>query len=219
MTVAIEKPLEQRHPEPGEAILLHNVSWETYEALLHDLDGQHLRLTYDDGRLAIVSPLPKHDKVKTLIGRMIEQLSLELNIPVSSFGSTTWRRRKFRKGLEADECYYVQSETLVRGREDVDLKSDPPPDLAVEVDVTHHPVNRMKVYAGLGIPEVWVCSFEHVICMHLTKGRYKPAEKSLAFPFLRPADLERFLALRGTTDETSLLRAFRNWVIKSAKKR
>jgi Uma2 family endonuclease len=104
MTIAVEKPVAPKRPEAGEAILLHNVSWETYEALLKDLDEQHLRLTYDNGRLAIVSPLPKHDKVKKLVGRMIEHMSFELDIVVSSFGSTTWKSRKLRKGLEADEC-------------------------------------------------------------------------------------------------------------------
>jgi Uma2 family endonuclease len=219
MTLAVDKLAVPSRPEAGEAILLHNVAWETYEALLDDLDGQHLRLTYDNGRLAIVSPLPKHDKLKKLVGRMIEQLSLEHAIPVSSFGSTTWKRRKLRKGLEADECYYVQSEPMVRGREDLDLNKDPPPDLAVEVDVTHHPVDRMKVYAGLGVPEVWVCRVDRIRCMCLVKGRYRESENSLAFPFLKPADLERFLAMRSTVDETSLMRAFRDWVVKAMKKR
>jgi Uma2 family endonuclease len=103
--------------------------------------------------------------------------------------------------------------------EDLDLKKDPPPDLAVEVDVTHHLIDRLKVYAGLGVPEVWVCRFDRVRCMHLSKGRYREAERSFAFPFLRPSELERFLAMRNTTDETTLMRAFAEWVRKSITKR
>jgi Uma2 family endonuclease len=87
------------------ALVLENVSWETYEALLHDLQEQHLRLTYDEGRLSIVSPLPKHERDKKLVARMIELYSLERDIPVVGLGSTTWRKKALRKGLQPDECY------------------------------------------------------------------------------------------------------------------
>ena len=96
MTLAVDKHLDSDRPKAGEQILLENVSWETYEALLNDLDRQHLMLTYDEGRLAIVSPLPKHDRQKSLIARLVEQLSLETDVRVASFGSTTWRRRVTR---------------------------------------------------------------------------------------------------------------------------
>src|ERR1041385_5789761 len=90
-------------PTCAEMVTLENISWETYERLLEDTQEQHFRITYDEGRMVIMSPLPRHDKVKTLVGRMIEVAAFELDIPISSFGSTTWKRKDLRKGLEADE--------------------------------------------------------------------------------------------------------------------
>lgn len=102
-----------------------------------------------------MSPLPTHERAKKLIGRLIEALSLERNIPISSLGSTTWKRQDLLKGLEPDECYFIQSERLVHGRFDLDLSKDPPPDLAVEMDITNHPMDRLAIHAALGVGEVW----------------------------------------------------------------
>src|SRR2546421_3391251 len=141
-TLAKAKRDKASPPREAEMIELWNVSWDTYERLVNDLAEQHIRITYDNGRMVLMSPLPRHDKVKKLVGRMIETAALELDIPISSFGSTTWKSKKLKKGLEADECYYAQGEPLVRGRYDIDLKKDPGPDLAVAVDSTHNPMDR-----------------------------------------------------------------------------
>ena len=191
---------------------LEGISWETYERLLQDLEGQNLRLTYDQGRLTIVSPTHRHDKLKKLIGRMIELMSLELGVVVSSFGSATWKRIDAAKGLESDECYYVQNEPLVRGTDDLDLAVDPPPDLAVEVDVTRHVAARLPVYASLGVGEVWQFRGKQLRALALKGGAYEPIETSLAFPMLRPAELEQFLAMRHAVDENTLMVRFRDWL-------
>ena len=191
---------------------LEGISWETYEHLLRDLDEQHLRLTYHRGRLTIVSPLPKHDRVKTVIGRMIELLAFELHIPMSCFGSATWRRSDVVAGLEADECYYVQNEPLVRGKDDIDLNVDPPPDLAIEVDITRQMTPRLPIYAALGVPEVWRYRSAELRAYALQSGTYVPIETSLAFPMLRPADLDHFLAMRHAVDDTTLMTRFRDWL-------
>jgi Uma2 family endonuclease len=213
MTVAIEKPAGF---EPGEPVppmlVLENVSWETYDALLRDLEAQRLRITYDEGRLVVMSPLPRHERVKSLMGSMVEVLAMELRIPISRLGSTTWRKRLLRKGLEADECYYVQNEPLVRARDEIDLKKDPPPDLAVEVEITHHPLDRLAIYAALGVPEIWYYTGKRVRTLRLEDAKYEDVEYSVAFPFLRPAELERFLEMRLSTDETTLMCDFRDWV-------
>src|SRR5256885_12262024 len=180
MTVALQPP--NRLPEvPSEGgLILSNISWETYELLLQDVERQNLRLTYDDGRLSIVSPLSKHENAKKLIAGMVEQLALELNIPMRRLGSTTWKRKDRRKGLEADECYYVQHELQVRGRHDIDLTRDPPPDLAIEVEITHHPLDRPSVYAALGVPEIWRYDGLHLTAHVLDQGQYRPVGRSLA---------------------------------------
>src|SRR5688500_16675927 len=118
---------------PGDAYVeMRGVRWETYAALVDDVGEQHIGITYDRGRMVLMAPRPIHDRRKKLIGRMIETASQVMRIPIASLGSTTWKREDIAKGLEADECYYVQNESLVRTElEDFDLPQVPPPDLAV----------------------------------------------------------------------------------------
>jgi Uma2 family endonuclease len=210
-------PTPPTFPEPAlDGIVLDGVSWETYKRLrdeLDDIGGQHVYITYDEGRMVLMSPRPEHERWKKFIARLVEMVTLELNVPIASLGSTTWRRRKLKKGLEPDECYYVQSEPRIRGKLDIDLRRDPPPDLAIEVEFTNHPADRHGIYAALGVPEIWRYDGQHLTCLLLAPDRtYRPSEKSLALPFLRPADLQPFVAMLTTTDENSILRSFRDWV-------
>lgn len=216
MTAATSRKSSFRTPSPPpaavEMILLENVSWELYESLLREVEGQHVRITYDQGRMVLMSPLPIHDKVKKLAGRLIELATLERDIPISSFGSTTWKRQDLAKGLEPDECYYIQNEPKVHGRTDIDLKRDPPPDVAVEVDITHHPLDRPSIYAALGVPELWRYDGEHFTFVRRTEGgTYEPIATSDALPFMTPEVVERFVAL-AIADENGGMRAFRDWL-------
>jgi Uma2 family endonuclease len=199
-------------PSP-ELITLDNVSWELYEALLRETEEQHIRITYDGGRMVLMSPLPRHDKVKKLLGRMIEVASLELDIPISSFGSTTWKRKDLGKGLEADECYYVQNELQVRGRDDIDLANDPPPDLAVEVEITHHPLDRKPIYAALGVFEIWRFDGSRVQFLRKSGGDYNVVERSEAIPALTSEDVNHFLEAFAGNNETAVVRQFREWLL------
>lgn len=206
------KPPKHERPEQ-EHVVLAGVSWDTYSALLNELDGQNIRLTYDDGMLEISVPLPLHEKYKSMLGRMVELLSLERDIPISSFGSTTFRTKKFKKGTEPDECYYVQSEPKVRGKVDLDLKQDPAPDLAIEVEITSPSVSKLPIYAALGVAEVWRFDGTRLQSLHRTPaGEYVPHDTSLAFPFLKMADVERIIRRLPTTDEMSVIRAWRDWL-------
>ncbi len=210
MTATIQ-PQPQVETEP---IVFENVSWETYESLLRDLEDSHqnLRVTYDQGMMVVMSPLPKHEKWKSLLGCFVEVIADEKNVPISTFGSTTWKRRDKRRGLEADECFYVQHEPQVRGQLEFDLKRDPPPDLAIEIDLRRHPLDRPSVYAALGVPEVWRFDGEKIEVLLLqADGTYRISETSASFPFLKPADLKQFLDLFGTMDQNSLLRKVREW--------
>lgn len=184
-----------------------------YEAILYDTQEQHIRITYDQGTMALMTSLPlRHQRLKVLVDRIIGITAMESNIPICSLGQTTWRRRELLKGLEADECYYVQHELQVRSLDDLNLAKDPPPDLVLEVDITHHPIDRMPIYAALGVPEVWMFYVDQLLPLKLDSGNYVPIEFSLAFPFLKPRELERFLAMRSTIDETTLMRSFRDWI-------
>ena len=211
MGVTVSTVLEK--PQAEERLVLNGVSWSTYEALLADLEQGGIRLTYDQGRLEIVSPSRQHEHFKRLIGRMIEAMTEELDIPVMSTSSWTLRLELKRRGLEADESYYVANEPKVRRREDLSLDRDPPPDLAIEVEISSPWIEKAAIYADLGVPEVWRYDGRRLSVELLqADGTYAASPTSAAFPFLPIEKLEAFLDRRADTDETTWIRQFRVWV-------
>ena len=206
-------------PEVMEHIVLFDVPWEGYEALLEAFGDRRLRHSYDDGVLEIMSPLKRHDRNKKLLARLLETAAYELDIEIQGIGSTTLRKERRRKGLEPDECYYVEHEPQVRFEEDYDPDRDPPPDLAIEVDVTHSEVGRMDIYAGLGVPEVWRLKDDNLTYYRLSRdGKYVKITRSKAFPPLTPAMLEKFLQRRREVSENEVLREFVAWLKDTSKK-
>jgi len=203
---------------PAQHAVLHGISFETYERLLDELADRQVRLTYDSGVLEIMSPSHRHERIKCWIRRLIDAMAEELRIEIMFGGSTTWRRRDLDKGLEPDECYWVQNEAKVRGRLDVDLSVDPPPDLAIEVDVHARSLDRMLIYGALGIPEVWRCR-DGRITVHLLQadGSYRASEASVCFPRLPMTELARWLARACSWKQglTSFVLEFRQWVRES----
>jgi Uma2 family endonuclease len=196
-----------------EHFVLESASWRLYEMLLRETRDRRLYITYDQGRLELMAPLPEHEGIKTLIGGFIELISLELNIPMRRLGSTTFKRKELARGLEPDECYYIQHEREVRGKKRIRLGSDPPPDLVVEVDVSYRAIDREGIYAAMGVPEIWRYDRTGLRGLRLTKdGQYKSTQKSLAFGFLKIADVARFLNMLDDLDETTVFRRFRDWV-------
>ena len=196
-----------------ERVVLYGISWETYEALLEDLEEEHYILTYDDGTLEIMAPAPKHDRSGYMLSRLVGTYSEVRNIPIAGFGGTTWRRKDRRKGLEPDECFYVRSEPLVRGREDIDLLKDPPPDLAIEVENTRSSLNKFAIYAALGVSELWRYLNERLTVYVLQEdGKYAISNFSPSLPDLPLADIEHFMHLRHGKSETDWVREFRQWV-------
>jgi Uma2 family endonuclease len=198
---------------PSNCMILRGVSWSTYQGLIRDLESEPgKRLTYDRGTLEIMVPLPPHEDYKKRIGRMVETTTEELEIEVRSLGSTTWSREDLQKGLEPDQCYYIQNEQAVRGKDDIDLTQDPPPDLAIEVDNTSSSIDPMAIYAALGVPEVWRFDGESLTIYRLVGGEYASQEQSEVLPLLQRGDILRFLHSSQTMGETSWVREFRKWV-------
>jgi putative restriction endonuclease len=119
-----------------QRVVLRDVSWSTYESLLDDLaDTSSPRLAYDEGTLEIMTPLGRHEALNRTLAMLVGALAEELGIDIQDYGSTTFRRKPHRKGFEPDSCFYVQHESAVRGKERLDLESDPPPDVAVEIEL------------------------------------------------------------------------------------
>ena len=199
--------------QAANRFLLKNISWQTYEALLKDLESQRgIRLTYDRGLLEIMTPLAPHERNSRLIGRLVEALTAELNIEICSLGSLTCKREDLARGFEPDECYYIQNKPVIRSLEQIDLNQYPPPDLAIEIDITSSSINRLALYASLGVPEVWRYDGSRLIIYQLEGGEYKVCDRSSTFPLITSSEIIRFLELRKTTGETSLIRLFREWV-------
>ncbi|MGA2061383.1 MAG: Uma2 family endonuclease [Thermoguttaceae bacterium] len=203
-------------PQAENRVVLSDISWATFEALLADADHRGSRFTYDQGILEIMSPSSEHEWLGRLIGRMLETLTEEIGIPVRSGGSTTLKDELKQRGLEPDECYYITNEPAVRGLDEIDLGVNPPPDLAIEIDITSSSMDQLGIYAALGVPEVWMCDGKHLKIYRLQDdGAYAKQDRSPTFPSLPPETILDFLARRKTTDETSWIKSFREWVRKN----
>ncbi|MCC5635164.1 Uma2 family endonuclease [Nostoc sp. CHAB 5844] len=200
-----------------DRVILPHISWQTYQSLIKDFEQEPaLRLTYDRGTLEIRMPLDPHETYKKLLGRLVETATEELDLEIRSLGSRTCDREDLARGLEPDQCYYIQNEALVRKVEQIDLNQFPPPDLAIEIDITSSSINRLSIYAALRVPEVWRYDGETLTILSLQNGEYISQEKSVALPVLKAENIVRFLALRNTIGETSLIKQFRQWVKNSA---
>ncbi|MCT7994845.1 Uma2 family endonuclease [Laspinema olomoucense] len=197
---------------PGR-ILLQNISWETYERLLNEMgDKRNIRLHYDRGLLEIMTPLFEHENPKELITALVGVLADALNIEIIRAGSTTLKNPDLARGSEPDSSFYIQNETAIKGKRKLDLKTDPPPDLVIEVDVTSSSIDREGIYAAMGVPEIWRCDRGEVKFLQLRSGNYVETEHSLAFPVLPVTEVAKFLEQSQTLGETTLLKAFRAWV-------
>lgn len=190
--------------------LLTGVRWETYQALLFDLaENPSKRLTYDRGALEIMTPRTEHEINKGFLGRLVQTATEVLGLEVLSLCSTTLSREDLQKGIEPDECYYITNEALVRGKLDFDFRVDPVPDLAIEVDITSGSLNRLGIYAALGVGEVWRFDGEILTIYCLEGGVYREREGSKIFPILSGSVILEFLRKRGEVGENALLREFR----------
>ncbi len=206
MSKTLTKTEEQR-------LLLDAVPWRSYEYLLRAFDERRIRITYDRGRLEIMTVSVKHERIKHLLGLLIVTLAIELGQNIAGGGSMTFKRRKKRRGLEPDECFWIQNEPLVRGKDLFDWEHDPAPDLALEIEVSRSVLKRLSVYAGLEIPEVWRWTGKEMVTLILdARGKYQECEASRAFPFFRPATLTNFLGLASTQGESAMISASRAWV-------
>lgn len=201
-------------PTTEQHFLLHGVSWDTYTHFLRALaERPGVRLTYDRGTLELMTLTHEHESYSDLLSRFVYALTEELNLPVKGGRSTTFRRRRRKRGLEPDACWWIASEPLVRGKTSINLGKDPPPDLALEIDITYSSLDRLAIYAALGVPEVWRLENKILVCHLLgNDGRYQPNRTSRAFPNLVVADVGGFLALMGQMDENGVVRQFRGWV-------
>lgn len=199
-----------------QRVVFHDVAWETYLGLLKAHGEGVVRLTYHRGVLEIMTLSQLHERLSRFLNRFVVEITLELGLELASVGATTMHAEQLDCGAQADESYYIRHEEIVREREEYDPAIDPPPDLAVEVDLSSSSSRRMPVYAELGVPEVWRYDGEHLTFYALgADAAYHAVDFSLSFPVLRSADLERFVNRRGTLGENALAAQFRKWLHES----
>jgi Uma2 family endonuclease len=195
---------------PLAHFIFEDVSWDYYTRTRAELDrcGQHARVTFDRGRMEIMTVGRRHEMIKKAIGRLIEVYADEAGIGIEGVGNVTCSREDLDRGLEPDECYYVTSE--YRGPEDhLDLQNNPPPDFAVEVEVSVGIGTRRAIYAELGIPELWRFDGARVIVMALTEGSYRPVDQSRFFPNLDLAEFSQFV-VRAIAMQRTAVPEYRN---------
>ena len=150
------------HLPGGTTLVAQDVSWEDYERLLEELaDRPGIRVTYDQGRLEIMSPRPEHEEYKRFIERIIDALADYLDLNVEPRGSATWRKQREAMGTEPDTCYYIANADRIIGKRDIDLSIDPPPDMLVEIDATNESLSKFGIYSTLGVPEIWRYDVRH----------------------------------------------------------
>ena len=209
MVTTTSTPVEQQ-TTPENRVILKGVSWSTFKALLADVgDDRAWRIAYDGGVLEIRMPHLEHEVPKGLIESFIEATADELEIEVMKAGSLTLEREDLTRAVEPDTCFYIQNEASVRGKRDINLPEDLPPDLAIESDYTNSSVNKDSIYAALGVPELWRYRRESLQVYHLVDGKYEMCDRSLAFPFLPVAEIPGFIEQSRTVGQRAAVRLFR----------
>ncbi|XXY45258.1 Uma2 family endonuclease [Sorangium sp. So ce269] len=191
-------PFPSSTAPPGEQrFVLHGVPWQTYVRLRDELDTPGLRMTFCEGTLELTSPSIDHEAAKTLIARLIEIFALERDVPLHGYGSTTFRREARARGLEPDECYCVGEP----------LKEFP--DIAIEVVLTSGGIDKLSVYSGLGVREVWFWE-RGTFQIHALRGEeYEAIAASELLPDLDLVALARFVHW---PDQHAAVKAFRSWL-------
>ncbi len=202
---SVISPLEQR-------IVLANISWEMYGDLLEaHRDRSVPRFTYDSGQLEIMSPSPEHEQLKETIALLVNVVAEETGVNAEGFGSTTFRREDAGRGFEPDASFYIASLNQVKGKTELDLRRDPPPDLVIEIDITNPSLPKFPIFAQLGVPEVWLYNDKGMRILRLENGAYIEQAASAALPGLTAEAASRFLDESRKLERLTWLRRVREW--------
>jgi Uma2 family endonuclease len=204
-----------RRPEQvAQKVILHDISWETYERLLTEQKedaGTHF--IYDRGALEIMIVSYRHEVTNRMIASLVEALAEQMNIDIVGAGSTTFKREDLASGFEPDSCFYIEHAESMRGKDEVDLAIDPPPDLVIEIDITSPSLPRFPVFAAVGVPEVWRYDGGRVSVHRLDQGAggYCEAAASTALAGVTGEVLSRFVEAGLTAKRNEWLRSIRAW--------
>lgn len=204
--------LNQLVVQPGQQLLLKDVSWQMYESILEELgERRATKVNYSQGLLEIITPLLEHEDDKVIIGDLVKALLEELDIEFVPLGSTTYKNKQMSAGVEADQCFYIQNEAAIRGKKRIDLTIDPPPDLALEIDITSR--TRLNNYEALGVPELWRYDGQSLEINVLESGNYIKSNISHNFPSLPLEEIiPQYVEQSKIKGRNATIKAFRSWV-------
>lgn len=202
-----------------DSVVLHNISWEQFENILENLgQTRGSRVAYYEGTLEIMTPLPEHEYYKELISMAIEDIAEVLERDYECYGSTTWKKKIKEAGLEPDNCFYFQNAAKIRGKLKFNLSQDPPPDLALEIDITSKSLNRFLIYARLGVPEIWSYEEGELKIYLLQDNQYVEVENSLVFPELPIKEILFVIEEYRTVSRLAMRKAIRQWAKEKLRK-
>ncbi len=198
---------------PETPLALTEIGWDEYVRITDEIgERPGVRVTYDQGRLEIMTLSPEHEGPSRLFTHLISVIVEEMSLDYISLGSTTLRLKRISGGLEADDCYYIGDFSAVAGIKRMNLEVYPPPDLAIEVDISHESSGKLRIHAGLGVRELWIFDGQTMNFHQLSEGRYITIQNSSLFPFLTPDVLPAFLDQGLNEGVIAMRRAFRDWV-------
>jgi Uma2 family endonuclease len=210
MLTTTSTPPQQSSEE--KLITLTGIKWLTFKAIMSDVgDGRAWRIAYAEGVLEIRMPLTEHEEPKGMIESFVEAFADALDIEVRKLGALTLEREDLARAIEPDTCFYIQNESVVRGKS-INLPADPPPDLVVESDYTSSSLNKFSIYASLGVPEIWRYRNQCLVVYQLVEGNYEERENSLAFPFLPIAEIPGLIEQSKAIGQRAAVRLFRDRV-------
>lgn len=201
------------HLPDGAMLRLEDISWDEYEQLLDELaEWPGVRVSYDHGRVEIMSPTTEHEEYKDLMLRIAHILAEELGVALEPRGSSTFKRRRLLKGAEPDASFYVANAAAIVGKRRIDLTIDPPPDVIVEIDITSESLSKFPIYAALGVPEIWRYNGKQAWIYHLAGENYVDASDSRSFQGLTAQAITDFIEQSKTQGQSVALEALRRWV-------
>lgn len=204
--------LQQIIVNPGQQMLLKDISWQQLENILEEMGLKRAaRISYSDGWLEIMVPLPEHEKDKEIVGDLVKILLEKLEIDFECLGSTTFKSPNMTQAVEADTCFYIQNHTAVIGKNRIDLTVDPPPDLAIEIDITSR--TAFDNYRRLGVPELWRYKNQGLQINLLQQGNYVESNFSPNFPDIPIIELvNKYVSQSLTLGRSHAIRGFKTWI-------
>jgi Uma2 family endonuclease len=198
---------------PSQRFVMLQIDWAAYRQITQALGERRFHVAYDGWNLELKTASHHHARLSRMLTRCVWTLTEELLLPIRSCGGMAWEREDLQIAVAPDASFYIAHEASVRGKHDIDLVLDPPPDLALEIDFDRSSQWRIPLHAALGVPEIWCFDGESVRFLNLTaNGEYVAVERSRYFPFPAPTDILNVLQRWGQTDDNTLVRSFRQWI-------